>query len=164
MFERLFEFLFKYRPVVFDRGELVPDDVMLNLIRERLARDDVKGGFILDGYPRNLAQAGLKPQLIMSVMRGNVDQMEAVVRLAESLGAESVKFNVVQPTGRGEGMRDAGETLRIEELVEKDEKKYRERPRDARLDSGKIRSRGFHFSDTPAAVCRCIDEYNLRLT
>jgi adenylate kinase len=42
---------------IMDRGELVPDDVMLNLIRERLGQDDVAGGFILDGYPRNLAQA-----------------------------------------------------------------------------------------------------------
>lgn len=42
---------------IMDRGELVPDDVMLNLIRERLGQDDVKPGFILDGYPRNLAQA-----------------------------------------------------------------------------------------------------------
>jgi adenylate kinase len=42
---------------IMDRGELVPDDVMLDLIRERLGQDDVAGGFILDGYPRNLAQA-----------------------------------------------------------------------------------------------------------
>ena len=42
---------------IMDRGELVPDDVMLNLIRERLSQDDVKPGFILDGYPRNLSQA-----------------------------------------------------------------------------------------------------------
>jgi SynChlorMet cassette radical SAM/SPASM protein ScmF len=67
---------------------------------------------------RNLVGAGLKPQVIMSVMRGNVQQMEAVMRLAEALGAGSVKYNVVQPTGRGEQMRDAGETLRIEELLD----------------------------------------------
>jgi adenylate kinase len=42
---------------IMDRGELVSDDVMLDLIRERLGRDDVASGFILDGYPRNLAQA-----------------------------------------------------------------------------------------------------------
>ncbi len=42
---------------IMDRGELVPDDVMLDLIRERLGQDDVANGFILDGYPRNLAQA-----------------------------------------------------------------------------------------------------------
>jgi adenylate kinase len=42
---------------IMDRGELVPDDVMLDLIRERLGQDDVANGFILDGYPRNLVQA-----------------------------------------------------------------------------------------------------------
>ena len=40
-----------------DRGELVPDDVMLGLIEQRLGQPDVANGFILDGYPRNLAQA-----------------------------------------------------------------------------------------------------------
>ena len=42
---------------VLDRGDLVSDRVMLSLIEERLCEDDVAGGFILDGYPRNLAQA-----------------------------------------------------------------------------------------------------------
>jgi adenylate kinase len=42
---------------VMDRGELVSDEIMLGLIEERLSADDVKNGFILDGYPRNLAQA-----------------------------------------------------------------------------------------------------------
>jgi SynChlorMet cassette radical SAM/SPASM protein ScmF len=67
---------------------------------------------------RSLVRVGLRPQIIMSVMRRNVDQLEAVVRLAESLGAGSVKFNLVQPTARGEKMHKAGETLAIEELVE----------------------------------------------
>lgn len=67
---------------------------------------------------RNLVNAGFKPQIIMAVMRRNRDQMEAVVRLAESLGAGSVKFNIVTPSGRGEKMREAGETLTIEELVD----------------------------------------------
>jgi len=67
---------------------------------------------------RNLVGAGFKPQIIMSIMRRNKNQMEAVVRLAESLGAGSVKFNIVQPTARGEKMHEQGETLTIEELVE----------------------------------------------
>lgn len=67
---------------------------------------------------RNLVNAGFRPQIIMSVMRQNTDQMEAVVRLAESLGAGSVKFNIVSSSGRGEKMHEAGETLTIEELVE----------------------------------------------
>jgi len=40
-----------------DKGELVPDNVMSELLEERLGSDDVDNGFILDGYPRNLAQA-----------------------------------------------------------------------------------------------------------
>jgi adenylate kinase len=40
-----------------DKGELVPDDVISDMIGERLRRADVTKGFILDGYPRNLAQA-----------------------------------------------------------------------------------------------------------
>ena len=40
-----------------DKGELVPDDVMSGLLEERLSEADVANGFILDGYPRNLAQA-----------------------------------------------------------------------------------------------------------
>lgn len=39
-----------------DAGELVPDDLVLDLLEQRLGRDDVSSGFILDGYPRNLAQ------------------------------------------------------------------------------------------------------------
>lgn len=66
---------------------------------------------------RNLVKAGFKPQVIMSVMRHNRDQLGAVVRLAESLGAGSLKFNLVQPTARGEKMHEAGEALTIEELV-----------------------------------------------
>lgn len=66
---------------------------------------------------RNLVKAGCKPQVIMTIMRRNKEQMESVVRLAESMGACSVKFNILQPTARGELMHRAQETLTIEELV-----------------------------------------------
>lgn len=47
-----------------DAGELVTDDIVLGIIAERLAQDDCKNGFILDGYPRNLRQAkDLQPVL-----------------------------------------------------------------------------------------------------
>ncbi len=79
----------------------------------------VEGSFrqAIDGA-RNLVDAGIHPQIIMSIMRRNHRQMEDVVRLAEGLRANSVKFNIVQPAARGEKMHEAGETLTIEELVE----------------------------------------------
>ncbi len=40
-----------------DAGLLVPDDVVIGIIRERLAEDDCKNGFILDGFPRTIPQA-----------------------------------------------------------------------------------------------------------
>jgi adenylate kinase len=40
-----------------DRGELVPDQVVLGMVKERLSKDDCKKGFILDGFPRNVPQA-----------------------------------------------------------------------------------------------------------
>jgi adenylate kinase len=40
-----------------DAGELVPDDVILGMVRERLAAPDASGGAVFDGYPRNAAQA-----------------------------------------------------------------------------------------------------------
>ena len=47
----------KRAKAIMDRGDLVPDAVMLDLIEERLSAPDTARGFILDGYPRNIAQA-----------------------------------------------------------------------------------------------------------
>lgn len=47
-----------------DAGELVPDELVVGLLRHRLEQDDIKNGFILDGYPRNLAQAGALNDLL----------------------------------------------------------------------------------------------------
>jgi len=52
---------------VIDRGELVSDDLMLGLIEERLSQADAKTGFILDGYPRNLAQAHALDELLSRI-------------------------------------------------------------------------------------------------
>jgi SynChlorMet cassette radical SAM/SPASM protein ScmF len=67
---------------------------------------------------RHLAAADTPPQVIMTVMRCNVDQTDAVIRLAEELGASSVKFNIVQPTARGERLHDKDEALDIAELIQ----------------------------------------------
>ncbi len=67
---------------------------------------------------KNLVSNGIRPQVIFSVMRKNADQAEAVINLAEEMGAASVKFNLVQPMARGEKLHQTQETLNIAELIE----------------------------------------------
>ena len=56
-----------------DAGSLVPDEIVIGLVRERLAADDCKGGFILDGFPRTVAQAkalealGVTPDKVVNI-------------------------------------------------------------------------------------------------
>jgi adenylate kinase len=72
-----------------DRGALVPDEIMIGIIRERLAQDDTERGFILDGFPRTVAQAEALSRLsaeqqrpIEHVISIEVPQEELLQRLA----------------------------------------------------------------------------------
>ena len=80
----------KRAKVVMDRGELVGDDVMIGIVRERLERDDALSGFVLDGFPRTVAQAsaldgimmGRDPLIVLDIV---VPQAELVRRLSTRL-------------------------------------------------------------------------------
>jgi len=58
----------RVRPI-YDAGELVPDELMIDLIRERLEQDDVVDGFILDGFPRTMAQAEALDEMLREIVR-----------------------------------------------------------------------------------------------
>jgi len=64
-----------------------------------------------------LVNAGYQPQIIMSPHRGNINEVEDLVKLALKIGAGSVKFNPVTPTGRGKTMNKKGETLDFDETM-----------------------------------------------
>ncbi|HET9031712.1 MAG TPA: adenylate kinase [Dokdonella sp.] len=49
---------------VMDAGDLVSDDIVLGMLEERVSQEDAKAGFILDGYPRNVAQCGALEALL----------------------------------------------------------------------------------------------------
>jgi adenylate kinase len=52
---------------IMARGELVSDAILLGMLEDRFSRPDTKGGFILDGYPRNLAQADALGKLLARI-------------------------------------------------------------------------------------------------
>lgn len=62
---------------VMDAGQLVSDDIVLGMLEERLAEDDAKGGFILDGYPRNKVQVKALDGLLERLDK----PLDAVVKL-----------------------------------------------------------------------------------
>lgn len=52
-----------------DNGQLVSDELVLSLLRERLREDDIKQGFILDGFPRNLAQGEALAEMLDEIQQ-----------------------------------------------------------------------------------------------
>jgi adenylate kinase len=72
-----------------DRGELVPDEVTNKMVKDRLGKDDVRPGFLLDGFPRNVFQAevlrailGEKQSPLDAALELSVDRGEIIKRLA----------------------------------------------------------------------------------
>lgn len=55
---------------VYDRGDLVSDELMIRLISDRLSRGDTLGGFVLDGFPRTMPQAEALDELLRELGRG----------------------------------------------------------------------------------------------
>jgi adenylate kinase len=64
-----------------DRGELVPDDVTINMVMDRLSREDAASGVVLDGFPRTLAQAAALDRALAS--RGLGIQVVPLLEVAD---------------------------------------------------------------------------------
>lgn len=62
-----------------DRGDLVPDALVIDLIRDRLAKEDCKKGFLLDGFPRNVAQSEKLSEMLAEVGQQITHVLELVV-------------------------------------------------------------------------------------
>jgi adenylate kinase len=75
----------KVQPIL-DSGQLVPDEITVELIRERLGQPDAAGGFVLDGFPRNLAQADALDAMLREIGRG----LDAILffNIPDSVGME----------------------------------------------------------------------------
>jgi adenylate kinase len=65
-----------------DRGELVPDEVTNKMVKDRLGKDDVRSGFLLDGFPRNVFQA----EVLRAILSEKQSPLEAALELSVDNG------------------------------------------------------------------------------
>jgi adenylate kinase len=91
---------------VMDRGELVSDDLITGIVRERLARPDAAGGFVLDGFPRTVPQARALDVLLagrdtLIVVEMQVPDEELVRRVRGRRVCKSCGTNVSAFSGDG---------------------------------------------------------------
>jgi adenylate kinase len=111
-----------------EAGRLVDDSLVLGLIRERLAQRDARAGFILDGFPRNLAQAGALGRLLAdlrqpleAVVQLEVDYDELVRRIAGRRTCADCGrvFNVLTPGPPGGSDERCPQSLAPHRLVQR---------------------------------------------
>ena len=99
-----------------DKGDLVPDSVTNDMVRDRLNKDDLDNGFLLDGYPRNVAQAEVlravlaeKATPLHAALELNIDPEEIVARLSGRRSCSNCQkpYHVVNEKPAVEGICDA---------------------------------------------------------
>ncbi|SET73443.1 Adenylate kinase [Oceanobacillus limi] len=79
-----------------DQGDLVPDDVTIGIVKERLSKDDCENGFLLDGFPRTIAQAE-SLQNLLSEMNQSIDHV-IHVNVPEEILVERLTGRRICPT------------------------------------------------------------------
>jgi len=97
---------------IMDRGDLVPDEVVVAIIADRIGQPDAKAGFVLDGFPRTVPQAEALDRLLAE--RGM--QLDAVIELKvnEGILLKRIETRVNEMTARGQAVRadDNAEALK----------------------------------------------------
>jgi adenylate kinase len=107
---------------IMERGELVPDDLVLSMVEERISRPDCAGGFILDGFPRTLRQAEKLDEILRKrfktqpvVVHFVVDEKQLMRRLTGrrtcAIGGEIYNIYDHPPKVPGRCDRDGGELI-----------------------------------------------------
>ena len=88
---------------IMERGELVPDDVVVAIIADRIDQPDAKRGFVLDGFPRTVPQAEALDRLLTE--RGL--KLDAVIELKvdEGILLQRIEKRIADMTARGEKIR-----------------------------------------------------------
>ena len=92
-----------------DRGELVDDETMLTIVRERLARPDTDAGFVLDGFPRTVSQARALDAIVEGGGKGPLLIVDIEVP-AEDLVSRLAGRRICSKSGANAESADAAET------------------------------------------------------
>ena len=91
---------------IYDAGELVPDDLMIQLIRERLSQADAQNGFVLDGFPRTDVQAAALDEVLEDIERPLTVVLE--FQLPEEISLERLR----RRAGKEDRVDDTEEAIR----------------------------------------------------
>jgi len=96
--------------IIVDSGDLVPDDIMIEMITTRITRTDCKGGFILDGFPRTVLQAETLTE-VLSQKKIKIDHVIALdVKLSSLL--DRIRNRALGATQEQRRQDDDEETLK----------------------------------------------------
>lgn len=94
-----------------DRGQLVPDDVVIQVVRVRLGRPDCKPGFVLDGFPRTVNQAKVLTEILTDLKLGAMHVVELVV--PESILIERIATRKADGGRSDDDEKVAAERIRV---------------------------------------------------
>lgn len=131
---------------IMSNGQLVSDDIMVDMIRERIKQDDCKNGFILDGFPRTIAQAEALDEMLASegthldhVIEIRVNDEEMVNRVAGRYACDKC----------GEGYHDQYKQPKVSGVCDVCGSKEFTRRKDDQPETVKRRLESYHAQTAP---------------
>ncbi len=109
-----------------DRGDLVPDEIVIGILKDRIAQDDAKNGFILDGFPRTVLQAEALDKMgvqIDKVVEINVPDEKITARMSGRRVCEGCgnSYHIEYKPTKAEGICDACGAKVVQRIDDKPE-------------------------------------------
>ena len=104
-----------------DAGKLVPDEIVIEMLKERIGEDDCKNGYILDGFPRNISQAlaldrmGIEIDIVIDILVFDSDVIKRLCGRRVCANCDATYHVDTKPSARGKLCELCGETLTIRE-------------------------------------------------
>ncbi|MDD6311871.1 MAG: adenylate kinase [Firmicutes bacterium] len=104
---------------LIEKGELVPDNLVIELVRNRISQDDCKNGFILDGFPRTIEQAkalsemGVDIDAVVNIFVSDADIIRRMGGRRTCSKCSATYHTLYNPSAKGECCEKCGEKLSV---------------------------------------------------